>query len=95
MAAPVLVGLGERRRLPTPRRDRVPGRRVDLQTGTIRTHANWKHVFAFTAGLFARVRLLGDKKYDAMLINESAVGTDQGLKYVFGSARTTPSSTGR
>jgi multidrug efflux system membrane fusion protein len=32
--------------------------------------------------MFARVKLTGSAKYDAMLINDSAVGTDQSVKYV-------------
>ena len=56
---------------------------LDPQTGTIRTRAKLdNHDRAFTPGLFARVRLMGDKKYDALLINDSAVGTDQTVKYV-------------
>jgi multidrug efflux pump subunit AcrA (membrane-fusion protein) len=32
--------------------------------------------------MFARVKITGTKTFAALLINESAVGTDQGLKYV-------------
>jgi multidrug efflux system membrane fusion protein len=56
---------------------------VDAATGTIRARAqltNSNH--RFTPGLFARVRLAGSGKYNAMLINDSAVGTDQSVKYV-------------
>ena len=56
---------------------------VDPQTGTIRTRARLdNHDRAFTPGLFARVRLMGDKTYNALLINDSSVGTDQTVKYV-------------
>ncbi|HEV7715205.1 MAG TPA: hypothetical protein VGO53_06400, partial [Steroidobacteraceae bacterium] len=37
----------------------------------------------FTPGLFARVKLIGSAKYDALLVNDSAIGTDQNVRYVF------------
>jgi membrane fusion protein, multidrug efflux system len=56
---------------------------VDPQTGTIRTRARLdNHERLFTPGLFARVQLLGETQRDALLINDSAVGTDQTVKYV-------------
>jgi RND family efflux transporter MFP subunit len=56
---------------------------VDSQTGTIRVRG----VFAnanrtFTPGLFARVRIPVGDKYQALLVPERAIGTDQGQKYV-------------
>jgi RND family efflux transporter MFP subunit len=56
---------------------------LDPATGTI--HA--RGLFAnpdrrFTPGMFARVKLVGSGRYDALLINDSAVGTDQSVKYV-------------
>jgi RND family efflux transporter MFP subunit len=82
-AAPVLVGLADEPGFPHPGVIVFQDNEVDPQTGTIRTRAKLdNHDRAFTPGLFARVRLLGDKKYDALLINDSAVGTDQTVKYV-------------
>ena len=42
-------------------------------------------VFAglFSPGLFARVRVTGTPKYTAILIPDSAIGTDQTNKYVY------------
>src|ERR1700690_685574 len=37
----------------------------------------------FAPGLFARVQLLGSNEYDAILIDDRAVNTDQNQKYVF------------
>jgi RND family efflux transporter MFP subunit len=56
---------------------------LDSQTGTIRVRG----VFAnanrtFTPGLFARVRIPVGDKYQALLVPERAIGTDQGQKYV-------------
>jgi RND family efflux transporter MFP subunit len=56
---------------------------VDSQTGTIQVRG----VFAnanrtLTPGLFARVRVPVGDKYQAMLVPERAIGTDQGQKYL-------------
>lgn len=58
--------------------------RVDPSTGTIRARA----VFAnpdgrYTPGLFARVRVIGGADRDTVLIDERAVGTDLGKKFVY------------
>jgi RND family efflux transporter MFP subunit len=81
--SPVLVGLADEAGYPHPGVIVFLDNEVDPQTGTIRSRAKLdNHNHAFTPGLFARVRMLGDKKYDALLINDSAVGTDQTVKYV-------------
>jgi len=82
-AAPVLVALADEPGFPHNGVMVFQDNEVDPQTGTIRIRAKLdNHDRAFTPGLFARVRLLGEKKYDALLINDSAVGTDQTVKYV-------------
>ena len=56
---------------------------LDPATGTIRGRAKLdNHDRAFTPGLFARVKLMGSNQYNALLINDSAVGTDQTVRYV-------------
>jgi len=56
---------------------------LDPTTGTIRGRAKLEnHDRAFTPGLFARVKLMGSNQYDALLINDSAIGTDQTVRYV-------------
>src|SRR5246127_3374037 len=51
---------------------------LDPATGTIRSRALFdNHARQFTPGLFARIRLLGAVQHDAVLVNDSAVGTDQ------------------
>ncbi|MDB6087392.1 MAG: efflux transporter, family, subunit [Gammaproteobacteria bacterium] len=56
---------------------------LDPTTGTIRGRARLdNHNRAFTPGLFARVKLMGSGQYNALLINDSAIGTDQTVKYV-------------
>jgi multidrug efflux system membrane fusion protein len=83
VVAPVLVGLADEGGFPHSGLMVFQDNEIDPQTGTIRIRAKLdNHDRAFTPGLFARVRLLGEKKYDALLINDSAVGTDQTVKYV-------------
>ena len=56
---------------------------VDAATGTVRARGLLdNHDRQFTPGMFARVKLPGSTKYNALLINDSAVGTDQSVKYV-------------
>ncbi len=57
---------------------------VDPTTGTIRARALLDNADrAFTPGLFARVRVLGSGQFDAMLVDDKAVLTDQDRKYVY------------
>jgi RND family efflux transporter MFP subunit len=56
---------------------------IDPATGTIRSRARLEnHDRLFTPGLFARIRLLGSAQHEAVLIQDSAVGTDQSERYV-------------
>lgn len=56
---------------------------VNAKTGTIRGRAVFdNHDGTFTPGLYARVRLVGSPTYDAALIDDAAVGTDLGKKFV-------------
>jgi RND family efflux transporter MFP subunit len=57
---------------------------LDPNTGTIHARGLFKNPDRrFTPGMFARVKLIGSARYDALLINDSAVSTDQSVKYVF------------
>jgi multidrug efflux system membrane fusion protein len=57
---------------------------VDPATGTIRARALLDNADrAFTPGLFARVRVLGSGQFQAMLVDDKAVLTDQDRKYVY------------
>ncbi|MBI3774441.1 MAG: efflux RND transporter periplasmic adaptor subunit [Gammaproteobacteria bacterium] len=56
---------------------------VNPQTGTLRLRAVFRDPDGeFTPGLFVRLKLPGSGKYNALLINERAIGTDQGNKFV-------------
>lgn len=57
---------------------------VDPRTGTIRARASFSNKDGFfTPGLFARVKLLGHNSFDAVLVDDRAVGTDQSQKFVY------------
>ena len=57
--------------------------RLDEETGTIRGRAILPNSnLDLTPGLFARVRLPGSPRYDAILIPDKAIGTDQAEKFV-------------
>ncbi|MGH8200032.1 MAG: efflux RND transporter periplasmic adaptor subunit [Steroidobacteraceae bacterium] len=56
---------------------------LDSQTGTIYARALLSNPDGhFVPGLFARVKLIGNDHYPAVLINDSAIGTDQTMRYV-------------
>jgi membrane fusion protein, multidrug efflux system len=56
---------------------------VDSHSGTIRARAVFDNRDGrFTPGLFARIKLVAHDSYDAVLINDRAIGTDLGKKYV-------------
>lgn len=56
---------------------------MDLRTGTMRGRAIFPNEkLELTPGMFARVRLPGSSRYDAVLIPDKAVGTDQAEKFV-------------
>jgi RND family efflux transporter MFP subunit len=80
----VLVGLADESDYPHSGVMVFVDNALDPSTGTIRGRARLdNHDRIFTPGLFARIKLLGKDKYNALLINDSAVGTDQNVKYVF------------
>jgi RND family efflux transporter MFP subunit len=56
---------------------------IDRSTGTIRgraVYANPNNIF--TPGMFARVRVPGSPPYEALLVPDAAVGTEQTRKFV-------------
>ena len=58
--------------------------RLDAATGTMRGRAlfnNRDGVFA--PGMFARIRLLGSGKYEALMLPDPAIGTDQSNRFVY------------
>jgi RND family efflux transporter MFP subunit len=58
--------------------------RVSANTGTIRMRAVFKNTKGFLkSGLFARIRLPVGMPYDALLIPDEALQSDQGRKYIY------------
>lgn len=56
---------------------------VDAHSGTIRARAVFDNRDgALTPGLFARIKLVAHDSYDAVLIDDRAIGTDLGKKFV-------------
>ncbi|MGH8142553.1 MAG: efflux RND transporter periplasmic adaptor subunit [Steroidobacteraceae bacterium] len=81
---PVYVGLEDESGYPHVGRLVFIDNALDPDTGTIRARALLPNPDGeYVPGLFARVKLMGNDRYDAVLINDSAVGTDQTLRYVF------------
>jgi RND family efflux transporter MFP subunit len=80
---PVRVGLANEQGFPHEGYMDFVDNQLDVRTGTIRARAvldNRDH--QFTPGMFARVQLLGSGEYDAILIEDRAVGTDQNQNFV-------------
>jgi RND family efflux transporter MFP subunit len=80
---PVQVGLANENGFPHQGVMVFVDNALDPTTGTIRSRALLdNHERQFTPGLFARIRLLGSAQHEAVLVNDSAVGTDQTVRYV-------------
>jgi RND family efflux transporter MFP subunit len=58
--------------------------RLDVSTGTLRSRAVIKNTdLSILPGQFGRVRLIGSSPYEALLIPDTAIATDQSRKIVF------------
>jgi RND family efflux transporter MFP subunit len=79
----VYVGLADENGYPHEGRLVFMDNSLDAQTGTIYARALLANPDGrFVPGLFARVKLIGNDRYHAVLINDSAIGTDQTMRYV-------------
>jgi RND family efflux transporter MFP subunit len=80
---PVYLGLANESGYPHEGRLDFVDNQVDPRTGTIRTRAVFSNrARALTPGLFARVKLVGTQKTNALLVRDAAIGTDQDRKFV-------------
>ena len=80
---PVRVGLANESDFPHEGYMDFVDNQLDVHTGTIRGRAVLNNKDGqFTPGMFARVQLLGSGEYDAILIEDRAVGTDQSQSFV-------------
>src|SRR5580693_672641 len=58
--------------------------RLDVSTGTLRSRAVIEnHDLSILPGQFGRVRLIGSSPYEALLLPDTAIATDQSRKIVF------------
>ena len=81
---PVQVGLASDNDFPFQGEMDFVDNQVDPTTGTIQGRALIPNPDGYLIpGLFARVRLLGSAEYEAVLLHEAAVMTDQDRKYVY------------
>lgn len=80
---PVWVGLANETGHPHEGKMVFLDNELDPNTGTIHARGLFPNKDRrFTPGMFARVKLIGSGEYNALLINDSAVGTDQSVKFV-------------
>jgi RND family efflux transporter MFP subunit len=81
---PVLMGLADEEGFPHSGMINFVDNRLDVATGTLQVRGvfdNPTHILS--PGLFVRVRLPIGEPYQAILIDERALGTDQGQKFVY------------
>jgi multidrug efflux system membrane fusion protein len=84
LEVPVLMGLADEEGFPHRGTINFVDNQLDVATGTLQvrgTFPNPNHMLA--PGLFVRVRLPIGDPYEAILIDEQALGTDQGQKFVY------------
>jgi multidrug efflux system membrane fusion protein len=78
------VGLINEQGYPHPAHLDFIDNQVDPDHGTIRARAVLDNPDGrFTPGLFARVELVSPQRYSAALVDDRAIGTDLGRKFVF------------
>ncbi|WP_095163312.1 multidrug efflux RND transporter periplasmic adaptor subunit MexE [Pseudomonas sp. Irchel 3F5] len=82
-STPVYLGLSNESGNPHLGQMNFVDNQVNPKTGTIRGRAVFDNSDGqFTPGLYARLKLVGSATYSAVLINDEAVGTDLGKKFV-------------
>lgn len=80
---PVRVGLANETGFPHEGYMDFVDNQLDVHTGTIRARAVLNNKDGqFTPGMFARVQLLGSGEYEAIMVEDRAVGTDQSQSFV-------------
>ncbi len=80
---PVYLGLSNEDGNPHLGQMNFVDNQVNPKTGTIRGRAVFDNSDGiYTPGLYARLKLVGSGTYSAVLINDEAVGTDLGKKFV-------------
>lgn len=82
-AAPVSLGLADEEGYSRQGAVASIDNQLDTQSGTIRVRARFDNANgALLPGLYARIKVGGGKPHDTVLVDDSAIGTDQAKKYV-------------
>ncbi|HEV3415690.1 MAG TPA: efflux RND transporter periplasmic adaptor subunit [Pirellulales bacterium] len=82
--SPVMLALSDENGFPHPGTINFIDNQLDEQTGTLRFRGTFpNHDHFISPGLFIRVRLPIGEPHQAVVLPESALGTDQGHKFVF------------
>jgi RND family efflux transporter MFP subunit len=82
---PIFVELGNETNFPHEGYVDFVDNRLDPGTGTVRARAvlkNWNPAF-IVPGFFARVRIAGATPYQAALVDDKVISSQQGVKYAF------------
>lgn len=81
---PVYLALADEKGFPRRGYIDFVNNRLDSKTGTMTGRAVFSNPdLTLTPGLFARVRLQGSNRYEAVLVPDEAIGSDQAQKFVF------------
>jgi multidrug efflux system membrane fusion protein len=84
LGAAVGIGLPDETGFPHDAKLDFLENRLDEGTGTLRARAILANKDRFfSPGMFARVRLQGSPKYEALMLPDEAVGTDQATRFVY------------
>ncbi len=86
---PVFIGLADEKDFPHQATLNFTNNQIDSQTGSLTLRAVIPNKIKdnktplFIQGMFCKVRLPTSKPKDAILVSDRAIGTDQGLKFVY------------
>jgi len=84
VGAAVGVGLPDEQRFPHSGKLDFLENRLDAGTGTLRARAIIDNTDGlFSPSMFAHVRLQGSPEYEALLLPDEAIGTDQATRFVY------------
>lgn len=84
VGAAVSIALPDEQGFPHPGKLDFLENRLDAGTGTLRARASVENDDnLFSPGMFARVRMQGTEEYNALLLPDEAIGTDQASRFVY------------
>lgn len=81
---PMFIGLADEEGCPHEGHIDFVDNRIDPDTGTLRARGVFDNSSGYlTPGMFVRIEVPGSNEYTALLIPERAIGSDQGIRYVY------------